>query len=68
MHTKISTVINIVLTLAVVALAINTYDTKEQLDSRLLESSDAVEKLTHQSTPLKRMKLNKPQKMPQRQH
>lgn len=45
MHNKISTVINIVLTLAVVTLAINAYDTKEQLDSRLLESSDAVEKI-----------------------
>jgi hypothetical protein len=38
-------VINIVLTLAVVALAINTYDTKEQLDSRLLDSSNAVDKI-----------------------
>ncbi len=45
MHTNISTVINIVLTVAVVALSINAFDTKEQLDSRQLESSDTVEKI-----------------------
>jgi hypothetical protein len=45
MQTKMSTAINVVLAIAVVALAINAYDTQQQLDSRLLDSSNAVDKI-----------------------
>lgn len=45
MQTKMSTAINVVLAIAVVALAINAYDTQQQLDSRLVDSSNAVDKI-----------------------
>jgi putative effector of murein hydrolase len=45
MQTKMSTALNVVLAIAVVALAINAYDTQQQLDSRLLDSSNAVDKI-----------------------
>jgi putative effector of murein hydrolase len=53
MQTKISSVINTVLSIAVVALAINAYETKQQLDSLLLDSSSAVEKIDASITAIK---------------
>jgi len=45
MQNKMSMAINVVLAIAVIALAINAYDIKQQLDSRSLDSSNAVEKI-----------------------
>lgn len=53
MQTKISTAINVVLAIAVIALTINAYDMKQQLDSRLLDSSNAVDKINASITAIK---------------
>jgi demethoxyubiquinone hydroxylase (CLK1/Coq7/Cat5 family) len=45
MQIKTSTIFNMVLTLAIVALAINTYQIKQHLNDQLLESSNSVDKI-----------------------
>ncbi len=45
MQIKTSTIFNMVLTLAIVALVINAYQIKKQLDDQLLNSSNSVDKI-----------------------
>lgn len=45
MQIKTSTIFNMVLTLAIVALVINAYQIKQQLDDQLLNSSNSVDKI-----------------------
>ena len=45
MQIKTSMIFNMVLTLAIVALVINAYQIKQQLDDQLLNSSNSVDKI-----------------------
>jgi putative effector of murein hydrolase len=53
MQNKISKVINVILTIAIIALALNVYQMKQQLDDQITDSSKSIDKINASITATK---------------
>lgn len=53
MQNKISMVINVILTIAIIALALNVYQMKQQLDDQITDSSKSIDKINASITATK---------------
>ncbi len=53
MQNKISKVINVILTIAIIALALNVYQMKQQLDDQITDSSKLADKINASITATK---------------